>query len=773
VIVKESISFLDALITALQDVSVYNKNDQCPPAAVLWPDKEQQWGALLPLLRRHLPILTFGKYQPEDRTGPAYYLRCMISRTLEANRLPADQTPIIYLPGISKSEIRAVEECPQELQPLAELQYRGVLWVQKNGRDWTVPAFLQSKPGGLGIEIGGDQATKDALNRALLKLTSEPLEKLAKEAPLRAPFFDALLTPDEARSLLLWLDAPDEYPLKVSTEEWDAFGNICVQKYSFHPKKDGPISAVEQMVAGGGNWPLVWSRYKEAPSSYPDIPELLRRARSSHPGQMALGWSEFWPQDNEAAEDDLRFALKAIPQTTVYETRQTLLSLEKLHGPRRTWVWAQLGHAPLVEALQYLARLAELTEMPLTGDSVSEIADAYLEWGWQVDHFAAQALAAVSKQDDTEAVNTAVRAMYTSWLEIAAEAFQRAVSSSYPHNFIPKPDKGTCVLFSDALRMDVGQTLAVQLQDAGYPCEVNHHLAALPTITATAKPAILNTGEKITGKGSSRLTPRDKTKNSGLTAEGYRKILADEEYQILQDNDLGDPSGIAWTEIGAIDTYGHNHGCKLAQHLAGEIDTIKNRVQILLNFGWKRVYVVTDHGWLLLPGGLPKTQIPEHLTEVRKGRCALLKDTSSIDHDVVPWFWDQDVAIVVAPNIKCFEAGKEYEHGGISPQECITPFIVVTKAAQDLVEIAIQNVIWRGLRCVATIMGDTTDVLVDIRSKAGDPNSSLVAKPQTVAADGNISLLVEDEDLLGTAAFLVVLSAANSLLTQTHVTIGE
>ena len=771
---KETTTFLDALIKALLDASVYNKNDQCPPAAVLWPDKDRQWGALLPLLRRYLPILTLGKYMPEHRTGPAYYLRCMISRTLARDLIPADQTPIIYLPGVSKGEIRAVEECPQELQPLAELQYRGVLWVQKNGRDWTVPAFLQSKLGGLGIEIGGDQATKEALSRALLKLTSEPLEKLNKAAPLRAPFFDALLTPDETRSLLLWLDAPEEYPLKVAPEEWEAFRSICLQKYGFHPKKDGPISAVQRMAAGSDNWPQVWSRYKEAPRSYPGIPDLLTRARSSHASQMELGWSEFWLQDNQAAEDALRLDLRNIPQTTVDETRQALISLEKLHGHRRDWVWASLGQTPLADALWHLVRLAELSGVSLTGDSVSAIADAYRERGWQVDRLAIQAQVAVSKPEDREVVNVTVRALYKSWLEATAEAFQRTISDSYPHEVISKPDKGTCVLFSDALRMDVGQTLARQLRDAGYPCDVNYHLGALPTITATAKPAILDTGEKITGQGGKKLTPRDKTRSSALTAEGYRKILSDEGYQILKDSDLGDPTGIAWTEIGEIDTYGHNHGCKLAHHLDGEIEAIQNRVQILLDYGWKRVCVVTDHGWLLLPGGLPKTHLPEHLTEVRKGRCALLKDTSSIDYDVVPWFWDRNVSIVLAPTIHCFEAGKEYEHGGISPQECVTPVIMVSRAEQKPGQFSIEDVKWRGLRCIAVIAGKTHDIMFDIRSKAGDDATSLVSALQTPDEKGHVSLLIEDEERLGEAAFLVVVdSSSGTLLAQSHVTIGE
>jgi hypothetical protein len=46
----DSITFLDALVAALQRAGQYNKNDQCPPAAILWPDKERQWAPLLPAL---------------------------------------------------------------------------------------------------------------------------------------------------------------------------------------------------------------------------------------------------------------------------------------------------------------------------------------------------------------------------------------------------------------------------------------------------------------------------------------------------------------------------------------------------------------------------------------------------------------------------------------------------------------------------------------------------------------------------------------------------
>lgn len=140
---------LDALLASLRAAVVYNRNDQAAPAAILWADKERQWETLLPALREHLSeFLTLGDYQPAARTGPAIWLKCMIARTLPEAHWAEDATPVLYLPGVSRADLRAVEECPRELQPLAELQYRGAYWTQTNGKDWTLLAFLSSSDGG-------------------------------------------------------------------------------------------------------------------------------------------------------------------------------------------------------------------------------------------------------------------------------------------------------------------------------------------------------------------------------------------------------------------------------------------------------------------------------------------------------------------------------------------------------------------------------------------------------------------------------------------------
>ncbi len=171
---------LDAILASLQAAGVYNRNDQVAPAAILWTDKERQWETLLPLLREHLPqLLTLGDYEPATRTGPAIWLKCMIARTLPEADWAEDTTPILYLPGTSRADLRAVEECPRSLQPLAELQYRGTYWTQVNGKDWTLLAFLGSNDGGLALDVARDAATSEAMRRALTRFAETPITSLS------------------------------------------------------------------------------------------------------------------------------------------------------------------------------------------------------------------------------------------------------------------------------------------------------------------------------------------------------------------------------------------------------------------------------------------------------------------------------------------------------------------------------------------------------------------------------------------------------------------
>jgi hypothetical protein len=86
--------------------------------------------------------------------------------------------------------------------------------------------------------------------------------------------------------------------------------------------------------------------------------------------------------------------------------------------------------------------------------------------------------------------------------------------------------------------------------------------------------------------------------------------------------------------------------------------------------------------------------------------------------------------------------------------------------------VSIDDVKWRGLRCTMQIAGMVQGLKVDIRSKAGDPTTSLLALSKAPSEDGSVSVLVEDEDRVGEAAAIVVLGNDGLVSAQIFTTIG-
>lgn len=773
---------LDGLLAALQGAATWNRNDQVPPAAVLWTDKEGQWEPVLPAVRRRLPLLTYGSWQPDERSGPAYWLRCMVDRTLDEDRLPDGVVPFIYLPGFSRADLRAVEECPRELQPLVELQYRGVMWSHRNGKDWTPGAFMQAVEGGLGIELHGNVSTRAALQRALARVLEEPILTLRRQAPLRAEDFDSILHPDEVLRLLRWLNDPDGERERLSPEEWASFADLCRRRYGFSPTKEGPITAARMLGERKGGWAKVWNRFVEAPEQYPAIASLLAQAQpalnlplfgESKPMGGADDPRATWPGVNQSEEEGLRARLMAMRSLVAPEARAMILELERMQGARRQWVWAQLSQSPLANALEPLARLAASTESGLLGTTVAEMAQQYFEGGWSTDAAVIDALVTVeqSAAPDLAAVQTAISVIYRPWLEDNAKRFQQLVLAdpdSYRSAALSDVPNGTCIVFCDGLRLDLAHRLAERLVAAGLESETDWSLAALPTVTSPAKPAKSPVAPRL-GADDSLGTIIEES-GQRVSAPVLRKVLGVAGYQVLTHEDLGEPHGLGWTEVGNIDEFGHYVEWRVAWHAEAEIRAIAERIAMLLAHGWSRVVVITEHGWLLLPDGLPKAELKEHLTEVRKGRCARLKPGVHAESDSVPWYWDKTVRMAVAPGISCFEAGKSYEHGGLSPQECVVPVLTVS-ADHESSEVDIRSIVWRGLRCDVTLSGASAELKVDLRRRPADHQSSVAISTKQPDPDGTLALFADDE-ADGEGVVLVVTTPDGAIKSQRETVVG-
>lgn len=745
------------------------------PAAILWPDPESQWTPVTSLLLDSLPeLLVLGEYAPGRRTGPAIWLRCLVDRTLSDPALPAGRPPVIWLPGIGRQQLRAGEECPGAIQPLVELMYRGALWLQKGGHDWTVPAFLSS-PQGLGLDMARDEATRAALARALPEVAVTPLAQL-RDRHLESADFDRLLSRDPVRDLLRWMGDPEGTREPMGASGWVAFVNQTRERLGFDPSHEPDVRAGELFGRGEGPWEEVWERFAESPTAFPGIESLLRRSRPS--GVLALD-RERWPDLNDAAEGELRQALDRLPGRPHADACRIVAELERDHAPRRSWVWTRLGQSPLVGVLDALAHLATAAGQAIGGATPTEIAAIYRERGWRADAAAWEAVALAPPAEEAR-VSAAVRHLLKPWLARSAETFQAAVDK----HGLPRAGaqerveagEDECILFSDGLRYDLGVRLAERLEGRGLRVNLGSRFAFLPTVTATAKPAVTPVADLVRGEAlredfGTVILPAGKPAD----ARSLREALRERGFQILGDGEFDSPQRAdakGWLEFGNIDELGHKVGARLAGSLGVELDRHCERIASLLELGWKRVRVVTDHGWLLLPGGLPKVDLPKHLTASRWARCAVISGNATPDVPRLAWSWNPSEYFAYAAGIACFNKTEEYAHGGVSIQECLTPDLVVQRGGESTPRAEITSVTWRGLRCFAVVQGTGAGLRADLRL-GGPGGTSVAAAVKQVEADGAVSLVLRDDEHEKSALVLVLVGDGDKILAQRPTRVGE
>lgn len=775
---------LDAVLRSIAHAAEFNRDDATSPVAVLWPDEKKEWERIVPRLREAIPhFYVFGPYDKDNRSGPAIWLRCVLSGHIPEVQIANGAVPVIYLPGVSRSTLRATEECPTELKPLAELQYRGVFWSQLNGKDWTVASFMQTNHGGLKLKIPKDAATSQSMKRAIDRVMEVPTQYLRTKAAageLNSTYFDSLISDDFVDDLLTWLSDAKGVRERWDSARWETLCSRCISDYGFDPARDGDIDGAEKLgVQERPVWKTVWKRFASSPQRYPGLTDVLRRAKpSGKSGDLfATILIESWPQDNEAAETSLRDALLTIPDKSLEKAREHIHQLERDNFIRREWVWASLGKTPLAAALKHLAILSELTATPLAAANINDMAKLYADSGWRSDAAALDAMASATSVVDSNAINGVIQHLYAPWLRDAAELFQdRAKANPIPgrkHSRLGEVSSSTCVMFVDGLRMDVGQKLRAALRGKFGEVSMEHHLAAMPSVTPTSKPGISPVAHRISGTvAGEEFRPCVAETGKDLTIDRFRGLLEKDGYQILAGNETGEPSGRAWTEFGNLDSTGHQEGIGLARRIGELIHVLTQRVEALVAAGWREVRLVTDHGWLLLPGGLPKSDLPKYLTQTRWGRCAVVKASSNVDLSHFEWFWNESVQVACPRGIDSFIAGQQYNHGGLSVQECVVPQLSVRAIGEPSSLANIEDVKWAGLRCKIKVTGDFEGCKVDLRDKPADPSSTL-AKPRSIGKDGSVAIVVEDESREGSATSLVLLDAGGNVIEKVLVTVGE
>jgi hypothetical protein len=397
-----------------------------------------------------------------------------------------------------------------------------------------------------------------------------------------------------------------------------------------------------------------------------------------------------------------------------------------------------------------------------------------------VDAAALATMAACGSPEQHGAVLGTLRAIYLPWLENAARHLQQLIREN--GQSVSKRAKpistapGRLVVFADGLRMDVAQQLAQKLAVAGIESTQDWEWSTIPSVTATAKPAASPVADAVQGsEAADEFSTRLVSTGQLLTQDRFVTALKEHGWQFLGADETGDPAGSAWTEAGALDKRGHTEGWKLARSVETEVGDMASRIGTLIAAGWTEVLVVTDHGWLLVPNGLPKVELKAFLTETRWSRCAALKPEAQTDAQTFKWHWNPAVMMASPPGAGSFRASIEYSHGGVSLQEMVTPVLRVkaghpTGGAARLLETK-----WTGAKCRVSVGGNCAGVRVDIRTSQSDPKSSLLSDKQAreTTPDGKVTVFLENDSDIGNPAEMVLLDPNGQVIDSLTTILGQ
>ena len=170
---------------------------------------------------------------------------------------------------------------------------------------------------------------------------------------------------------------------------------------------------------------------------------------------------------------------------------------------------------------------------------------------------------------------------------------------------------------------------------------------------------------------------------------------------------------------------------------------------------------------------LPDIELPSALVDNKWGRCASLKPGTHQKSGCIHGSGIQ-TALCAGRRYELLKKGEEYAHGGLSLQECLTLQLKVTQktTGSEHCHVEFTDVVWKGLRCTVAVDGDFSGLRLDIRTQPGNSLSSVAVGIKPLKDNGTASVVVEDEDMEGRDATLVLIDTNDALMAQVTTIIG-
>ncbi len=393
--------------------------------------------------------------------------------------------------------------------------------------------------------------------------------------------------------------------------------------------------------------------------------------------------------------------------------RLTQLQVAITAHASRDALWSRVGeeyqHVPWRE----LARLADACQLLLNASptrswpSPQAALDWYIGGGWQVDRAGEELLRNLSDPDPAlvtllNPLRSAYRAIWEQQLMAWSEVWQAAGCPQPPYPSagerllkILEARRPTAIIVIDALRYDLGQALAqlVNQYEHAPRAEVLTALAPLPSVTALGMGMALPipSAELRATCTEGRWTLQAHGQELDLSAATGRRswwithghvaadgILATADVLSQEVPNPGSKRPRLVVLDHTIDDQGHDGELEVA----GAQDVLRRYLQViqrLRDAGWRRVVVVTDHGYIHWAGQHDQRVAPPAGDPVYASRRAYAYRAGTPVVGAQIHSPGDTHPVAVPHGVASFAAyGKRgYYHGGASLQEWIIPVISI------------------------------------------------------------------------------------------------
>ncbi len=356
-----------------------------------------------------------------------------------------------------------------------------------------------------------------------------------------------------------------------------------------------------------------------------------------------------------------------------------------------------------------------------TDDVVSLYADPE-DGTWQIDNAVLNLVVSGEPESDLPRTHPAretlddlrvqLQSDYVEYLEELGDLVTDTVEAGAPfvdedhaYQFFTKESAGlesgqTVALFViDALRLDLARKLADELRE---------HVATLPADApefAIEESVWLGTLPSETEFGKAALTPGEvrmfdislvdgelqPLRNSRRVTTNRRESLLDSDgWTITRDEDDGWQSTRVAYYKNDLDNMGEKELSDLEEMLSRRVETLADFIGKKLEQGeWDQAYVLTDHGFVLLPHNVKPEKISRPPETTDSGRRWIAGDDVDgdspgvlLDSSARLGYLDANVSVLSSPIKRFSKQGvgdARFYHGGLLPQEFVLDFISITQ----------------------------------------------------------------------------------------------